>query len=143
MSIQTQAVMSFVDSNNARIEQIIHIGGMLVDEYSWPSALEDLFMDDPDLAWEALGLQPIQDDDDKETVTEYLIDNRITGFLVEVSHPFPKFHGGNLNGYGFSWGMYATKWVYGETIEDCIAKADEWCKQFMERQRNKQSQEAS
>jgi hypothetical protein len=41
-------------------------------------------------------------------------------------------------GASFSWGHYATKWIYGDTLEDAVKQGFDW----VEEQRKKEVEKA-
>lgn len=60
----------------------------------------------------------------KEVLQEWLSIIGKQGYLVQFSTPVMK----NVTtiSSSYSWGHYATYWVYGETIEDAIEKGFAW-----------------
>lgn len=129
--------------NDIRPEKVIHLGTMCLGE-DWPDISEDAFDDDRDEILNALGLASAGDDDDlPEELWELgqLLESRAKlGWLVLFATPVPRTF--SENGYSFSWGHYATQWIYGESFEDCCVKAVKWHAEFVEGRRQKAEQDA-
>ena len=64
-------------------------------------------------------------EDDDGSFFYQLRDHGKWGFLVQVAHPVMEFTKGH-DGASFSWGNYNTDWLYGESIEEILPKAEAW-----------------
>lgn len=130
--------------HNARISTIIHVGGAIVDEDTLSDSLDKFIEDDLwDLGYE---LFPVKDPfaatddvDDMEVpykieAAEWLIHNRLFGFLVQVDTPVIKPENvrlndeGDLSGYSYTWGYYRHRWLYANTFEVAATAGIEWTK---------------
>lgn len=116
-----------LEDASARIESMLHIGGMVTNIYTIPEALRDMLRDQEDLAQVIPGVPPevIEeiDRDDFDAFSEWAIDNDKLGFLVQFATPVMKHH---TTGRTYSWGHYGTRWVYGETLEEAVKTGLEW-----------------
>ena len=123
--------------NNIRADLILHLGTQCFtqpDECCWSYAAKDVFDDEPDEVWEAIGLD-IPEHSGLDAISEYLVDNNKLGFLVRFATPVP--HHITQNGYSYSWGRYTTKFVYGETYEVACRKAIDWKKVYIAKKKAK------
>ena len=122
---------------NMRIDRIHHLGGMCHD-HSWPDEVKDDFEMWPEEVGAALGFDP--DDGlyplEEEEVFETLRLTGLLGFLIWFATPVPMFH--SKDSYSSSWGHYAHKWVYGETLEEAVRKGMEWRDGYIEGERARQ-----
>lgn len=119
--------------NHIRTELIIHLPTMLSQD-SFPDVAKEAFMeDDPDIVWEAIGVEPPYDLDDEGLIFEHLMDHRKTGFLVKFATPVPKDIKNDC--HRLSWSYYATQWIYADTYQEACDRATEWRSQFIDRKR--------
>lgn len=134
--MKTQTIISEFFDRSIRVEKLIHIGTMCMDEWAWPSIARDAFEDDAEDVWEALGLEEPEIQDTSEWC-EVLVDCRKVGFLIEFATPIPwEF---SENSWSSPWSCYHTKWIYGDTFEEACEKALEWQEEFIESKRAKGS----
>lgn len=133
---------------NARIESMIHIGGMAADGDSLPNVLEDLLQEDdetlahafPDMpAW----VKEVLDDRHERgpAFSEWVHRSGKLGFVVQFATPVMSNvdeHGGGT----YSWGHYYTRWTYGETLEEAASNALAWVAERRAHERQKQRTEA-
>lgn len=120
--------------HDLRIEMLFHLGSMCYDP-SFPSHVVDAFTDDLDSISTALNLSLVNPDDSDtypvdEFIAEILLDNHKLGFLACFATPVitNAFSETSYSTYG--WGMYTTKWLYGETLEEAFKQAIEWQKGY-------------
>lgn len=59
-----------------------------------------------------------------EAGLEWLLNKRKMGFLIQFATPVMEPVTGG--GRSFSWGLYRTKCVYADTLEDAVAQALKW-----------------
>jgi hypothetical protein len=121
-----------LEQATARIEALIHIGGMLTDPDSLPNAIERLLEEDDDTLSHAF---PDIPDWVKEALDdlaergyaffEWAHQNNKLGFVVQFATPVMRDVDGDGGGT-FSWGHYCTRWVYGETLEEAAKRGLEW-----------------
>lgn len=52
-----QKIVSEFFDNSIRVEKLIHLGTMCMDDSAWPSIARDAFEDDAEDVWQALGLE--------------------------------------------------------------------------------------
>ena len=122
-------------NQSIRIEQIIHIGTMCMDD-AWPEIAKEAF--EREEVWVAIGIEE-PDDVSTEAWGEAIRDACKLGFLVQFATPVPEnFY---ERGYSFSWGWYSTKWIYDESFESACKKAMEWRDEFVEKRRAKEMTE--
>ena len=120
-----------IADNSVRAENIFHLGAQCItDEFSWPSELEDLFDDYYEECFEAIGIEP-PEDEDKGYIIDHLLDNEKLGFLVKFATKIPR----NITDSGFScsWGMYTTKLIYSDSFEDACRQALKWRDEYIEK----------
>lgn len=117
-----------------RPEVIIHIGTQITDDSTASYVKEELELDYEGvfnaLAIPSPTLDDVRNSNDIEGLSCYFRQARRLGFLVKFATPVPS----NLSeySYSFSWGHYATKWLYAETYEGVCAKAIEWQREYIE-----------
>lgn len=119
-----------------RLEQMIYLAGVLpsYDGGGMPAPLEDFFDNEvsdistafynelPDYVL-AAGMNEGDDETFNEACIDWMIQNKIQGFLVQVATPVMT-HRDNSSSY--SWGYYNTRWVYGDTLDDVAKHAVAW-----------------
>jgi len=104
--------------NAIRLENVIHLGTMCVDQFP-PSCVADAFEDDWINVARGLGVEPsTTPSDGPDNIAEFVVQQDKFGFLVQCATPVPSFNGDN------SWeGMYYLFWVYGEDWDELFNKA--------------------
>lgn len=128
-------------NKDIRPEKVIHLGTMCLGE-DWPDISKEAFDYDRDEILNALGL-PFAEDDDEIPEDFWEFDQLLSsrgklGWLVLFATPVPRNF--SESGYSFSWGHYATQWIYGESFEDCCQQSIKWQAEFIE-QRRKQAEQ--
>lgn len=119
-----------LSDSTTRFERVIYMAGALSQADSLPDDLRDLLEDEDDetllQAFPGFPLS-LRDDGDcfLEFAAEWLIDNGRLGFLAKAATPVMTYHRGSKSS-SFSWGRYRTQWVYGETMDEIVAKAVAW-----------------
>lgn len=117
---------------NGRIEQILHLGGMLAALDAFPDPLNEFMDDFPTSKIDQIG--PLADfakvwkkesrgadmrsRDVLDFFVEWARDKGVLGYLIQVAQP--------SRGKGqsfFSWGCYTTAWFYGETLGEAVDRA--------------------
>jgi hypothetical protein len=118
-----------LEGATARIETLLHIGGMITDCCSIPESfremledqsraeLEEIFPGIPDWAVESI------DDNDLTEFLEWLHEEDRFGFLVQFATPVME---GSEDFKTYSWGYYGTRWVYSESLEEAIELGLKW-----------------
>lgn len=66
--------------------------------------------------------------EDREDVIEALLAHKLFGFLAQYSTPMMTVHRDGKS-RSFSWGLYTSAVIYGETIPELQARAVRWCKE--------------
>lgn len=121
-------VIELVDGS-VRAEAIFHLGAQCItDEFSWPSELEDLFNDCYEDVFNAIGIEP-PEDEDKGYIIEHLLENNKLGFLVQFATPVPRDI--TESGFTFSWGYYTTKLIYSDNFDDACKQALVWREEYI------------
>jgi hypothetical protein len=69
-----------------------------------------------------------------EEICDWAIQNNKLGFIVEIHTP-------DMSRGHFSWGNYFTKWVYGDSFEEAVAKGLEWVASVRAKEQAKADQE--
>lgn len=136
--IDKTMISDFFD-NSLRIEQLIHIGTQMLDE-SLPSAVKDAFNSDVEEIAEALGVDAdeLADVVDSDLSWGMRVRFRRQGFLAQFATPVPRDFSEDGSCYSFSWGYYATKWIYAESLEDCCKAGLAWNAAYIEEQKKEQ-----
>lgn len=137
-----------LEQANARIESLIHLGGMVTDGDSLPDVIDDLLQEDDDTLEEAFPGMPewVKDalDDRHErgpAFAEWIHEEGRLGFVVQFATPVMR----NVDEDGcgtFSWGHYYTHWTYGETLEEATTQALSWVAERRANELQKQRAEA-
>ncbi|EAT16086.1 hypothetical protein HTZ97_16235 [Desulfuromonas acetoxidans] len=92
--------------------------------------LAELFEDYEDTLEEIFGKAPnwvVEENYDKETLHEWLMQKEKFGFLVHFETPVRKYF--SETSCSFGWGYYSMKWIYSESLEDAIEQGISWAKQ--------------
>lgn len=116
--------------NTIRFERVIYLAGATAYASSLAQDLRH-FLDDEDdktviQAFPGFPASLRDDEDDAlELSAEWLINEQRLGFLVQVATPV-MLHSKASTGCSFSWGRYTVEWVYGETMDEVVAKAIAW-----------------
>jgi hypothetical protein len=121
-----------------RIENLIYLAGALTTD-SLPPVLNDLIEEDPDRVSETFPEMPssILEDEDSavESVREWLVDNQLLGFMVQVATPVMTPL--SADAWRYSWGYYRTQWIYAETLAEALSKATRWADECRELERER------
>lgn len=122
---------------NVRIEEMFWLGGMSAGV---PSDFEDFVQDDLPEEKQILAALPflgafLKDDGDAaaEDILAECSFRRKLGFILQLATPIPRDFGKDPRSYSFSWGHYATKWLYCETLNDLAPAAELWATGIVER----------
>jgi hypothetical protein len=120
-----------LEQATARIEQLIHLGGMVAAGDSLPDPIRDLLDEEdktlieiwPDLpAWV---MEVLSDrTEGPEAFSQWAHDSGTLGFVVEIATPVMRPLGDGA--CSFSWGNYYTRWFYGETLEEATKRGLVW-----------------
>lgn len=131
-----------LENATARIQALLHIGGMLTDGDSIPDPLRELLEDlnDKELAKLFPGIpgwvaESIVSEDFSEFAGWVHQENRL-GFLVQFATPVMR---GDKKCRTYSWGYYRTQWVYAETLAKAVNLGLGWVAEC----RTKELQEAA
>ena len=121
--------------NEMRTEQILHLATMCATE-SMADAADEAFSSDWDSILTAMGIDPDGCSHSLE-LDEVMMDRNLYGFLVQIGTPVPlHFHDdGSYTTGGF--GIYATQWFYGESIDEIYTKAAQWKSEYINNKREK------
>lgn len=127
MEMEMKQIMSEFFNSAIRIEQIIHIGTMCMDD-AWPDIASEAFESDAEDVFKAIGIC-CPDEDDREEWSQALRDAGKMGWLVQFATPIP----GSIldDSYSFSWGYYATCWIYDDDFYNACTKALKWHEEFI------------
>lgn len=116
----------------ARIEKLIHIGGMAADGDSMPDAIDELLDEDVETLLKVFPGMPdwVQEElDDRRgrgaVFAEWVHQDGKLGFVVNFASPVMS----NVQHHGcgsYSWGSYYTTWIYGETLEEAMQLGLAW-----------------
>lgn len=127
-----KTIIERLRDSTARIEKTIFMAGALSSDEEFPSDLEEFFNDHDAAEVKAIfGNVPEWVDFEnsgscfKEEAAEWLIGDRVFGYLVNFATPVPNNITDKLS-FSYSWGSYYTHWVYAETMNDAVSKGLEW-----------------
>lgn len=109
--------------NNLRIEKVIHIGLMCINDHALPDVMTDAFDEDEEI-WKIIGVDAPEIYDDKEEIFHILSSSGKLGFLVEFATPVRD-----------SWGHYTSKWIYADSFDECCTQAMEWLNVYRNKRR--------
>ena len=126
--------------NVARIERCILLAGVLSED-AFPPDFDELAEGED---WETLERcfgeipEDVKSDVDKyndgESLAQWLLENEKLGFLIKMAAPIKTPMG--KTGWTYSWGYYATRWVYGETLEAALDAGFAWVEQLRNKEEN-------
>ena len=127
--ITNREIFQELDDATARIETLLHIGGMAMNANMLPECLREMLRDQSNQ--ELLELFPgisenLLEGIDSEEYTElwdWLVRNEQLGFLVQFATPVMRRRG-IISTY--SWGDYTTKWIYADTLGESVALGLKW-----------------
>jgi hypothetical protein len=115
----------------ARIEMLIHIGGMVTGSDSLPDVIDELLQEDDDMLKHVFPDMPdfvkeVLDDRHERgpAFADWVRQEGKLGFVVQLATPVMKVE--KNGGSAFSWGHYYTHWAYGETLEEAILLGLDW-----------------
>lgn len=121
----------------ARLERVIYIAGALGAEQA-PSDeitefLEEVSKSDVARLFGSLpsSVAEALDRGDIDGLCEWLVQQQLLGFLVQVSTPVMAKHG---DGSIFDWGHYRRHWVYQYTFEAALEAGFSWVARQRERE---------
>jgi hypothetical protein len=129
MTFTNKEIAQQLEDVTARIEALIHIGGMLTDSERIPDSIremlseldgeqiDELFPGIPDWAIEN------SDDGDYSDFTDWVYEQGRLGFLVQFATPIMR---GDESCRTYSWGCYGTRWVYAETLSEAVELGLKW-----------------
>lgn len=63
---------------------------------------------------------------DSESVTEWLHEHELYGFIAHATMPQPRFFGDDAQFEEFSWGLCYIGWFYADTLDELIEKICAW-----------------
>lgn len=130
-----KSIFEKLDSEEARVEQVIWLAAMLgpvaarvaepLDEFLSEDIerVQELFPDMPAAVAEELEWSLGQEADD--VFREWAIEAGRLGFLLQIATPVMTWDSG-CRSSTFSWGRYRTAWVYGDTLDEALAKGLEF-----------------
>jgi hypothetical protein len=120
-------ILQELDAATARIETLLHIGGMTADADTLPECLREMlgeqsnkellefFPGIPENLLEGI------DNEEYTEIVEWLVRNERLGFFVQFATPVMR---GTTSTY--SWGRYTTKWVYADTLGESVVLGLKW-----------------
>lgn len=118
-----------LENATARIESLLHIGGMLTDDDSVSDPLRQVLAgsDDEELAKLFPGIPDWVADsifnEDFSEFAEWVYEEDRLGFLVEFATPVMR---GDEKCRTYTWSRYKTCWVYAETLPEAVELGIEW-----------------
>jgi len=128
-------IFNKLDEATVRMEQIILIAGMINDGECLPDPLRNFLEEEgkktlqrcfPDAP---ASLLEDADDGDyevfREHFAEWMYESKKLGFLIQFARPVMRYSD-NAKSSTYSWGYYATHWVYGDTLEAAVTEGLEW-----------------
>ncbi len=120
-----------LEQANARIESLIHLGGMVASGDSLPDVIDDLLQEDSETLENCFPDMPewvrheLDDSNSRAAAfSEWIHQEGKLGFLVQFATPVMR----KLDEHCAvcSWGRYYTHWTYGETLEEATTQALAW-----------------
>ncbi len=129
-----KTILSKIDDATIRMEQIILLAGMINDGYALSGPLRD-FLDEedsnvfqscfPDAPAELLEEADDGDGLFSDHLFEWIQESGKLGFLIQFARPVMRYSDSGMSA-AYSWGYYATRWVYGDTLDAAVAKGLDW-----------------
>lgn len=127
VKVDNKEISSLFFENTIRAEMVINFAIQCVGD-SFSSDVSESINDDWELIWEQVGCSEPEYRDD-ESIAWHLFNNNKFGFLIKFATPVPRNF--KENGFEFSWGYYATKWIYAETWDKASQLAVEWAEEYI------------
>lgn len=134
-------VFRLCDDKTFRFEHVIYLAACLpsYDGGNIPTPLELFMENNVETIAEAFpnGLPAHlvdcdDDDDDFSTLLiDWMIESSIGGFLVNAATPVMDK---KENSTAYSWGVYWTKWIYAETMDEAITRSAAWVDTMREKE---------
>lgn len=137
ISSDNTVLLEEADDLTIRVEKMTHIGMNLCAE-PMGDVIDDFLGEvDEDIARDLEPAMPgitglVEGDDDgsrQDVFVELVTRHALYGFLVEVSTPEMRPHikdDGTASGGSFSWGVYSSRWFYGETLAQVMEQVKPW-----------------
>lgn len=129
MTLSNKEIAEKLDSATARIESLLHLGGMATDTTAIPEPLREMLDDHseeelkvifpgiPDWLLESLA------EYDHSDFVEWANRHNKLGFLVQFATPVIQ---GDSSCRTYSWGHYSTCWIYAETLAEAVEHGLKW-----------------
>ncbi|MCY1365043.1 hypothetical protein D9M69_518740 [compost metagenome] len=122
-----------LEEATVRMSQIILLAGMLNDGDALPDPLRDLLEEEDDKTLrECFPDMPAAMLDDRESEELFREDFACwahqagkLGFVIQFDRPVMRYAADGRSA-GYSWGLYAQHWAYGDTLDEVVAKGLEW-----------------
>jgi hypothetical protein len=114
----------------ARIDVVIWIAGMLIEEYSASASVEE-FLDNEDALRSCFPnapdwlLQEVKIGDGIDAFLEWTSDKGQLGFLLKFCTPVMQH---DDSGSSYSWSRYRSTWIYGDTLVKAVGAGLQWVK---------------
>jgi len=113
-----------------RAGQVIHLGGQIAccDQRS---DFCEVIHDYSERIAEQCGLDLPSEAVEDDELIEYILESKQFGFLVQMETPFPT----NIKAYSYSasWGMFTSKWFYGDDLDQIYTDSIEWRNAFVDK----------
>lgn len=132
----------FCDAN-VRVEQMIWIPGAIapgvLPENLHDAIVDDLYDGDNAQVIERLPTLEMILKSREEPEDDWIADvlHETDGYLVQLARPIPRDISGTM--HSFSWGYYATKWVYAADLDELVDLAESFSNDVLVKARAKES----
>lgn len=124
-------IMNELFDGNIRIENLFHMELVTACD-SMPESFWEVFNDDHEEVLKAIGLRNkdisgYADLESKSELMDFLLDNKVTGFLIHFSTPVPRDFefrdDGEFVCCSSGWGISTWSFAFGSTLEDALEQA--------------------
>lgn len=108
-----------------------HLSDIVINGGTWAKNIDVLF-DEKDADLEDEDYEPFDNRaeyEKRELMSEIFASHRVRKdypvYLVQIATPVRTYHK-DSNGYGYSWGHYATQWIAGNSASELMRHALKW-----------------
>jgi hypothetical protein len=134
-----------MEEANTRIEKLIWLLGAMISgsvvEDLRDAVVNDLYDGDNEQVLSKLPkLAPLlttEDEPDEDWISEALYG--ANGYLAQLARPVPSSFYGKKDAHSFSWGHYATRWVYVDDMDELTALAEAFSEEILDREYARQT----
>lgn len=137
-----------LEEANTRIEKLIWLPGAMISgsvvEDLRDAIVDDLYDGDNKQVLSKLPkLAPLlstEEEPDEDWISEALYG--ANGYFAQLARPVPSSFSGDKDSHSFSWGHYATRWVYADNMDELTKLAEAFSEEILDREYARQMAKA-